>query len=73
MAQADDSRLAGGDRLGSDDELLALAKAHVGAAFGLNAAQAARLRGATKAEIESDARQMCRERQVLAAGTSLSG
>jgi hypothetical protein len=42
----------------SDDEVLALAKEHVGAHFGLSAAQSARLRGATRAEIKADAKAM---------------
>lgn len=59
MAGTDDSRSAGATR--SDDELLALAKEHVGSQFGLSAQQAARLRGATKAEIEADAKAMRNE------------
>jgi hypothetical protein len=40
------------------DELLGLAREHVGTAFGLTSEQSARLRGATKAEIEADAKAM---------------
>jgi hypothetical protein len=42
----------------SDDGVLALARERVGAHFGLSAAQSARLRGSTKAEIEADAKAM---------------
>ena len=44
-----------------DDELISVAREHIGAAFGLSAAQAARLRGTTRGEIESDAKAMCDE------------
>ena len=40
------------------DELLGLAREHVGTAFGLTSEQSARLRGGTKAEIEADAKAM---------------
>ena len=40
------------------DELLGLAREHVGSAFGLSPEQSARLRGATKSEIEADAKAM---------------
>jgi hypothetical protein len=42
-------------------ELLGLAREHVGTTFGLTPEQSARLRGGTKAEIEADAKTMCRE------------
>jgi hypothetical protein len=42
----------------TDDELISLAKEHIGAAFGLSEAQSVRLRGSTRAEIEGDAKQM---------------
>lgn len=42
----------------SDDELTALAREHIGLSFGLSAQQSARLRGSTRAEVESDAKQM---------------
>ena len=56
MAEADQP--SAGTATRSDEEVLALAKEHVGAHFGLSAAQSARLRGSTKSELEADARQM---------------
>ena len=56
-----DASQSAGTATRSDDEVLSLAKEHVGAHFGLSAAQSARLRGSTRAEIEADAKQMRRE------------
>jgi hypothetical protein len=53
---ADASGAAGATR--HDDELLGIAREHIGSAYGLSAAQSSRLRGATRAEIETDAKQM---------------
>jgi hypothetical protein len=44
-----------------DDELLALARASIGAEVGLNEAQSRRLVGETAGEIRSDAKLMARE------------
>jgi hypothetical protein len=41
-----------------DDELLAVAREAIGAHYELSPAQAARLRGSTRSEIEADARLM---------------
>ena len=57
MADAD-SRRSAGTAARSDDEVLALAREHVGAHFELSAAQSARLRGSTKSELEADAAAM---------------
>jgi hypothetical protein len=56
--EADDSR-SGATR--TDDELYAIARASIGATFGLSEAQSRRLHGATAAEIRADAKAMARE------------
>ena len=58
MADADQG-VAGATR--SDAELLAVAKEHIGAAFGLTPQQTTRLRGETRVEIEADAEAMREE------------
>ena len=44
-----------------DDEVLAIAKASIGAQYGLSDAQSRRLVGTTAAEIKADAKAMARE------------
>jgi hypothetical protein len=56
MTAADDSRSA--RAAGHDDELVGIAREAIGSRFGLTPAQSARLRGATRVEIEGDAKAM---------------
>jgi hypothetical protein len=61
MEEADEGRLAGATRSGSDDELLTLAKRAIGDEYGLSSKQASRLNGASASELRADARTMRRE------------